>query len=212
MSTNAIETYYNMQYQSQNLLNQTSDGSSSSSAASLLGSGSSSSSSLGTRYSAVAGQVQSLLADVPQSGSKLTFQDIIDYRDQLQDEFEAKARTDLEALGVDVDADFALSYNAATDTVTASSSHPDKAIIDQYFADNADMRDLFGQVVTYTNLLEPVESGLTPSQIRTQLSADTMNIWFQDNLASDSLLGGYGNLLFSATTQDSSYFGVNLTV
>ena len=207
MSTNAIDAYYSMQYQSQSLLNQTSDGTSTSATGSSSGS-----SNLGTRYNSVSSQVQSLLADVPKSGDKLTFQDIIDYRDKLQDQFEAQARKDLEALGVDVDLDFALSYDAASDTVTASSSHPDKAIIDKYFAGNSDMRDLFGQVVSYTNLLDPVETKLTPSQISTQLRADSMRLWFEENSDSSSFLGGYGNLLFKATTQSTEYFGVNLKV
>ena len=48
---------------------------------------------------------------------KLSFQDVLDYRDKLREEFEAKAKEDLEALGVDTDL---ISPSATTPTPTRS--------------------------------------------------------------------------------------------
>ncbi len=159
-------------------------------------------------------RIESLLSGVPSSGTKLSFQDVIDYRDQLLEEFEAQAKADLEALGVDTDLDFTLSYDADTDTVTADSGHPDKSVIDAYFKENSDMREAFAQVVTYSNLVKPAETTVSPQAMMKQLQLKSMSVWFSDTLSTSSLsagLSGFGSLMFSQDSE-TSYFGIDLLV
>ena len=159
-------------------------------------------------------RIESLLSDIPQTGSRLTFQDVMDYRDELRDAFETQAEADLAALGVDTARDFTLSYDATTDTVTADANHPDKKIIDAYFENNEEMRNAFAQVVTYSNLLKPAETKVSPQEMVRQMQLDSMSIWFADNLSASSLSGGlsgYGSLLFT-DEGEATYFGLDLQV
>lgn len=159
-------------------------------------------------------RIEDLLSGVPQSGNKLTFQDVMDHRDELRDEFEARAKVELSLLGVDTERDFTLSYDASTDTVTADSSHPDKKIIDAYFKNNAEMREAFAQVVTYSNLLKPAETTVSPAERIRQMQFDSMSVWFSDNLSTSSLSGGLagvGSLLFTEESEPA-FFGLDLLV
>ena len=209
-STNAIEAYQSA-YNSYSTKNSNATSMEEYLAGTVADSSSDDSGSLKSRLRS---RIDALLAGIPQSGGKLTFQDVLDYRDQLREDFEAQAKADLEALGVDTDLDFTLSYDADTNTVTADSGHPDKKVIDWYFANNEEMTEAFAQVVTYSNLAKPAETSVSAEQMVHQLQLDTMSAWFSDNLSTSSLssgLAGMGTLMFSGTGE-STFFGLDLMV
>lgn len=135
-------------------------------------------------------RINTILEDVPKSGSKVSFQDVIDYRDKLQAEFEAKAKADLDALGVDTERDFTLSYDAGTNKVTVDSGHPDKKIIDKYFEDKPEMRDAFAKIVTLSKLSGCAEKKLSPTAFKQQMQQQAMTWWAESNGGNDWFTGG----------------------
>ncbi|MEF2145321.1 MAG: hypothetical protein V3573_07745 [Desulfovibrionaceae bacterium] len=154
--------------------------------------------------------IDKLLADVPKGeDGKLSFQDVLDYRDKLREEFEAKAKEDLEALGVDTDLDFTLSYDADSNKVTVDSGHPQKKIIDKYFEDNEDMRDSFAKIVTLSKLTQAAETKLSPTDYKRQLQQQALEWWAQDSGGLDWFASG-GMLMRSNGL--SLLSGVNLKV
>lgn len=170
----------------------------------------SSSSSSDTSFGAdIREKVAALLEDIPRnSNGTLTFDAVIQYRDEKLADFEAKAKADLQKLGVDTDRDMAFAYDAATDTLTVDSSHPDKKIIDQYFTEQDDLRHQFAQVVALNKMTGAAESKLSPTQMKAQLQVQAMSWWAEAN--TDDIFGG-GNLLASAGGS-SSFFGLNMVV
>ncbi|WP_022660699.1 hypothetical protein [Paucidesulfovibrio longus] len=155
-------------------------------------------------------QIDKLLEDVPVGSSgKLSFADVMDYRDKLRNEFEAIAKEDLEALGVDTERDFSLSYNATTGKVTVDSSHPDKAIIDKYFEDTPEMTEAFAKIVTLSKLTATAENKLSPTEFKRQMQTQAMAWWAEGNGSSDWFSGG-GMMLSPAGM--SMLAGVNIQV
>ncbi|SKA88347.1 hypothetical protein SAMN02745704_02110 [Paucidesulfovibrio gracilis DSM 16080] len=126
-------------------------------------------------------QIDKILEGVPKSGSKLSFQDVMDYRDKLREEFESIAKEELGALGVDTERDFTLSYDAATDKVTVDPEHPDKEIIDRYFEETPEMREAFAKIVSLSKLSGAAEKTLSPTQFRQQMQAQAMSWWAEEN-------------------------------
>jgi hypothetical protein len=173
---------------------------------------SSSSSSPNTLISQVRERIESLLADVPRSnGSKLTFQDVFDYRDSQKEAWNEQFETDMTELGVDTATPISLSVDSSTGLVTANSSHPDKKVIDQYFVDNPEMAEQFADNVQLNKLTSYASSTLTTSELRQSLTAQSMSIWYEasSGTSSSSLLSG-GGLVYSGGS--SSYAGLNILV
>ncbi|MDD4733049.1 MAG: hypothetical protein PHX58_14090 [Desulfovibrio sp.] len=154
-------------------------------------------------------QIDKILEDVPKSGNKLSFQDVIDYRNKLREDFEAKAKEDLEALGVDTERDFTLSYDANTDKVTVDPNHPDKEVIDRYFEENPEMREAFAKIVSLSKLSGAAEKQLSPTQFKQQLQAQAMSWWAEENGNMGWFSGG-GMMMANAGLQIMT--GVNMQV
>ncbi len=152
--------------------------------------------------------VKSLLDEVPSSGGKLTFKDVMDYRDALQEKFEAELKSDLEAIGVNTDIEFTLSYDAAGDKVTVDQNHPDKAKIDNYFDQNPERREEFAKIVSYSNISNVAENKLSPGQLKQQIQASAMETWWSSGSASSI---ASGNMLFGAAS-GLQFFGLNTVV
>jgi hypothetical protein len=160
--------------------------------------------------SAIRAQIEALLADVPRSeGGKLTFDDVISYRDEQREAFEARVQSDLAALGVDTDLDMTFSYDANSDVLTVDSGHPDKKLIDAYFAANEDVRADFAEVVALTKLSGSAETKLTATEMRTSLQVQSMAIWAEAN-ASNTFSGG--SLFFTEEEDTPTFFGLDLMV
>lgn len=155
----------------------------------------------------VSNTVKSLLSEVPNSGGKLTFKDVMEYRDELQKKFEASLKKELEAIGVDTDTEFTLSYDAASGKVTVDQNHPDKAKIDNYFDQNSEKREEFAKIVSYSNISNVAKNKLSPGQIRQQIQASAVEKWWSSRSGSSM---ANGNMMFGAGAP--KFIGLNAVV
>ncbi|QGY42019.1 hypothetical protein GM415_08610 [Pseudodesulfovibrio cashew] len=170
---------------------------------------SSSSTNSQTWRSAINTQINALLDMVPKGDDgKLSFQDVDDYREQLEKDWDEAVKEDFEALGLDPDAEYPLNYDPATGTVTVTKGHPDKAVIDQYFANNPDKVDEFEAIVQLGKLTSASNSTLTQNEMRQSLQQQAMSWWFEDNSDPTSWFSGGGLVL----GQQTAYTGLNITV
>ncbi|MFH1914859.1 MAG: hypothetical protein ABIK45_11355 [Pseudomonadota bacterium] len=208
MSTQSIDSAgYGYSYQQ--LLKARQDAEAAEKAQAQLSGGTASAS--GSAMSQAREYVESLLADIPKSnGTKLTFQDVFDYRDSRNKAWSEQFEADMKALGVDTSIDIKLSLDAATGAVTAQKNHPDKAIIDKYFIDNPEMAEQFGEGVQLSKLTGLAERKLTNAELRQQLSLQSMSIWFEANASASSMFSGGGMVLGQQGA--ATYTGLDLRV
>ncbi|QJB55145.1 hypothetical protein [Pseudodesulfovibrio sp. zrk46] len=155
-------------------------------------------------------RVRALLADVPKSGEgRLSFRDIVNYRDSQEKDWEALATHDLRGLGVDTERSFRLMHDPSTGLVTASNDHPDKARIDQYFASNQEVADEFKSVLQLGKLVDVAERKLTPEQMDQTLDSEAMGWWYQSNMEASALFSG-GGIIYGAGS--FAYKGIDIRV
>ncbi len=160
--------------------------------------------------SAIRDQVQELLALVPRTGSKLTFSDLFAYRDKLTDELTAEVEADLETLGVDMSKDLVLGLGR-TGQVVAQAGHPDKALVDKYFAANPELSDRYAEALKMNSLAKLAENKASPSVLRAVLQQSSMQAWFMDQGA-NSLLGGSLATGFGSWDTVSGFGGISALV
>ncbi len=137
-------------------------------------------------------QVESLLAEVPRNGAKLSFDDVLAHRDALKSQLEERVATDLAAMGIDTSKNltFGMTPNGA---MVVAGDHAQKEQIDRYLAATPDVRDLYQRSLKLSKLGGVAESQLTPRQLRTQMQATAMQTWFETN-GGDALVGLSGGL------------------
>ena len=155
-------------------------------------------------------RINEILADVPRSGSKLSFDDVLAYRDQLKEELETTVREDMEKLGVDVDTDIQLAYDSASGQVVCTNDHPDKDVINRYFQANPEVCEDYVTALQLSRLAEPAETQLSPTQLRAQLQAQTVSFWMAENSDASTFTGSLGSLMDGQGI--TAYAGVNLSV
>lgn len=171
---------------------------------------------LSTRRSGLAGyggnavrdQVQDILSLIPRSGSKLTFDDIFDYRDKLKDELTAAVSKDLETLGVDLSQDLVLGLDKSG-KVVAQAGHPDKALVDRYFAANPDLSDRYALALKVNSLANLAANRTSPEVLRASLQQISMQAWYADQGANSLFTG---SLATSMATWSSSFGGLSTVV
>ncbi len=155
-------------------------------------------------------KIDALLADVPRDATgKLTFDAIIDYRDQYRAAFEARTKIDLSKLGVDTDADMTFSYDATADKLTVDSSHPDKDVIDNYFEENEDARHMFAKLVVLTKITNMAERKLSPVELKTEMQLQAMSWWTQANV--QNIFSG-GNLSYTEGNEAPVFYGLDTLI
>lgn len=158
----------------------------------------------------VRNHIQALLSDIPKGdGDRLSFQDVVNYRDSLETEWDQTVNSDLKAIGVDVTAKFRLMHDSSTGKATASSDHPDKARIDAYFAANPDRADDFEKIIQLGKLANVAENKLAPQEMQQTLQTEAMAWWYQSNMDTTSLFMG-GGVVFGMGT--SAYKGLDIRV
>ncbi|BDQ34778.1 hypothetical protein [Pseudodesulfovibrio portus] len=154
--------------------------------------------------------ILSYLSKIPKGeDGKLSFQDVDDYREELETFWDAEVMADLEELGVDITKQFPLTYDTNTGKVTVSGDHEDKEIIDQYFVDNPDKVAEFKTIVQLGKLTTTAEDKLSMDMLNTNLQLESLAWWYQDNTDPTSWFEGGGMLAMSGM---SSYLGLNMTV
>ncbi|WP_028571456.1 hypothetical protein [Desulfonatronum lacustre] len=159
--------------------------------------------------SQVRGHIESLLEDIPRSYGKLTFQDVLNYKESREKEWSDSFKADMAALGVNTTTSLSLSLDPSTGLIEANGNHPDKAVVDQYFLDNPDMAEMFEKDVQLSKLTGIAERKLSPMELRQSLSMQNMAVWFESSLSSSSLFAGGGMVFGQAGT---GYAGLDLRV
>ncbi len=160
--------------------------------------------------SQIRAQIDEILKDVPKGDDgKLSFQDIEVHREKLEKEWDDSVKADLKKLGVNVDVEFPLSWDAATGKLTVNNSHPDKATIDNYFASNADKVEEFQNIIQLGKMTRSHTQKLEPSQLRQNIQAESMSWWYEDNSDPTSWFKGGGKMMGST---QATFLGLNLKV
>ena len=155
-------------------------------------------------------RIKAILSEIPKQGeNKLSFQNIVDYRDVLETEWDETVNNDLKALGVDMSAKFRLMHDASTGDVVASNDHPDKGRIDAYFASNSERADEFRTIIQLGKLVNVAENKLSPQDMNQTLQPEAMAWWYQSNMDTASLFNG-GGVVFGAG--GSAYKGLDIRV
>ncbi|MBG0788882.1 MAG: hypothetical protein H0S80_00115 [Desulfovibrionaceae bacterium] len=154
--------------------------------------------------------ILSYLSKIPAgSDGMLSFQDVDDYREEMETRWDVEVMADLKELGVDITQQFPLTYSPTTGKVTVSGDHEDKATIDKYFEDNPDKVADFETIVQLGKLTATAEDSISLDMMSTDLQLQSLAWWFEDNTDPTSWFEGGGLLAFSGS---SSYKGLNLTV
>jgi len=160
--------------------------------------------------SSMSQDILSYLSKIPKGADgTLSFQDVDDYRAELETLWDAEVMADLEELGVDITNQFPLTYDTTTGKVTVSGDHEDKEIIDQYFEDNPDKVADFETIVQLGKLTATAEDNLSLDMMSTNLQLESLSWWYADNTDPTSWFEGGGMLAMSGM---SSYLGLNITV
>ncbi len=155
-------------------------------------------------------RIRALLAEVPrQDGNRLSFQDIADYRNSLEKDWDAVVSGDLNSLGVDMDRFFRLTHDPGSGQVSTGVDHPDKAKIDQYFASNPEMADDFKSLLQLGKMVDVAERKLSPEAMNQTLDAEAMGWWYQSNMDPSALFTG-GGIVFGGGS--SAYKGLDIRV
>lgn len=112
------------------------------------------------------------------SSDKVTFQDLLNYREDLRQNFETTVKKGLREKGVDEDVKFQVvsDGNGGVKIITDS---PDKAKIEAYFADNPKLVEQFNQIEALTNVeAARKNSKLDVKAMRQRIEVESMTAWF----------------------------------
>lgn len=154
--------------------------------------------------------ILSYLAKIPKGDdNRLSFEDVDNYRSELEKKWDVEVMADLEKLGVDITQQFPLTYDPDTGKVTVSGEHPDKETIDKYFEDNPDKVDQFHDIIQLGKLTNVANSKLSQDQLTQNLQMNTLAWWYADNTDPGSWFQTGGMV---ARQGQSAYTGLNLTV
>jgi len=128
------------------------------------------------------------------SEDRVTFQTLMEYRDKLEDQFTAQVKNDLRKLGVDEEIEFRLSSGSDGTGLAVITDHQDKAVVEQYFADNPSMVRQFEQLQSLNKMEETRRSqGIDLKAIRTRLQMESMSAWFSGNAGFMAYAAGSGS-------------------
>lgn len=112
------------------------------------------------------------------SSDKVTFQDLLNYREDLRQNFETTVKKGLREKGVDEDVKFQVvsDGNGGVKIITDS---PDKAKIEAYFVDNPKLVEQFNQIEALTNVEAARKSSkLDVKAMRQRIEVESMTAWF----------------------------------
>lgn len=147
--------------------------------------------------------------------TSFSFADVEKYRQSLESQFAEAVRSDLTEMGVDPDIQFNLVLDASGNLQVVT-DHADKAVIEQYFADNPEMVDVFKHIQALSNLKKaqsrsPDQAAEFSKNLKLSLQAEAVQAFFAatDNNGQDyfSQIANFGS------NDATSYFlGLNQKV
>ena len=129
--------------------------------------------------SGISSTLSSLLSGMGLGASdKVSFQNLLDYREELRENFESTVKKGLLDKGVDENVNFQVvsDGNGGVKIITDS---PDKAKIEAYFADNPKLVEQFNQIEALTNVEAARKNGnLDDKAMRQRIEVESMTAWF----------------------------------
>lgn len=132
-----------------------------------------------TALSGVASTLGSLLSSMGLGASdKVSFQDLLDCREDLRQQFETTVKKGLRDKGVDENVTFQVvsDGNGGVKIITDSQ---DKAKIEAYFAENPKLVEQFNQIEALTNVEAARKNGnLDVKAMRQRIEVESMTAWF----------------------------------
>ncbi len=133
----------------------------------------------------------------------VSFGQILEYKDEIQDNFSSKVADELEKLGVPKDAKYTIATDYETGDIVVSSDSEYKEKIQNYFNNNPEIVEEF-QKIQYLSNLERTSStaGIAEAQAVTKQQLQSMAASFYSN-PSSSIMSSYGS--------SGSTFGMGLS-
>jgi len=128
-------------------------------------------------------ELQKALDAMKQAGyTRFTFADLEDYRSQLELQFSSAVKSDLKKMGLDPDTKFNLVLDSGGNLQVVTDSE-DKALIEQYFADNPEMVDAFKHIQALSNLKKaqqrsPEQAAEYTRNMKLSLQAEAVTAFF----------------------------------
>jgi len=132
-----------------------------------------------------------LITASPNADGQLTFADVGARHTELLDTWNSEVKADLEDLGVDTGTVFRLLYDPAG-AATAIGEHPDKAMINAYFAANPDRGEQLGQALQFGKLAAAAKNTLAEQDMNRPLSVQAMAGWYSINMNPQSIFAPGG--------------------
>ena len=155
------------------------------------------------------GLVEALLDLMADADGLVSFQDVADYREALEDRWDRRVAADLTAAGVNVSRRFRLTLDDESGHVTANDEHPHSRLIDDYFRTTPDAAQEFQRLVQLGKLADAPRRRLTARAREERLPAAVVAAWYHRNMDTASLSLG-GGLLFGQGR--STFTGLNIRV
>lgn len=157
--------------------------------------------------SSVASVLSEVLAGMGLSANdRVTFKEVLAYRDDMRKTFEQATKEGLRKAGVDENVKFQL-VSDGKGGVTVVTDSEDKAKIEKFFADNPDMVKAFNKIEALTNVEAARKSqSLDVKATRKRIEVESMTAWFAGTGQS------IGSILDFSGGQSSLIAGLNKTV
>ncbi len=122
------------------------------------------------------------------SGQRVSFEDISDAREQMEDDFTDEVVEGLAELGLPDDIDFRLASDG-NGGITVISTHPDKHKIEEYFDKHPELVERFNNIMTLSNVEESrAANNYDPQVMRTQIQMQSLSTWFAEEGSSSSFM------------------------
>ncbi len=159
--------------------------------------------------SVMRGYLRHLLATVSPGGTgQLTFADIEAHHTELLETWNDEVKADLETLGADTSTVFRLLHDPAG-SASVVGEHPDKEMINAYFAANPGKVEQLGQTLRFGKLVAAAKNSLSERDMTRPLSAAAMAWWYSTNMNTQTLFAP-GGVVVGASA--APYKGLDILV
>lgn len=163
------------------------------------------------------------LSEMNGGNGKVTFADIAEYREQLEQEFTILTRASLLEQGVSLETEFVLIMDASGNVDVSCDDPVAKEKIRAFLAENPDVCNQFGYIQALANLerarQSPAAASAAWSEIgssKKEYQAQAVEAFFSDALDSgmnySSLLASFGLATDTSSASASFYAGLSFTV
>ena len=134
-------------------------------------------------YSRLGASLQTVMDDMNLAGNaKISFQTLMDYRDQLNEVFEIELKLGLTEYGVDENVNFRLVSKPDGTGVRVITDHEDKTLVEKFFTDNPAMVRRFEQIQALDKMEETRKTqGIDVKAIRDRIQLESMTAWYSVN-------------------------------